>query len=109
MPTVLTAKAQDQSTYKVTMAFTDSAGAAVVPDSVVWQLTNQLGKTVNSRTGTTETPAASIDVILSGNDLDASDGQVRVLTVQAVYDSDEGNNLPLKAECMFEVEDLLNV
>ena len=109
MPTVLTAKAADKSTYKITATFKDSAGTLVVPDSVVWQLTNLRGRTVNSRTGTTVTPASAIDIILSGEDLDAKDGQGRVLTVEAVYDSDEGNNLPLKDEAMFEVEDLLNV
>lgn len=110
MATTLTTNAIDGSTYVVTAAFTDAAGSAVVPDSITWTLSDGAGNVVNSRTAVAvAVPAASNDIVLSGADLDYDDGAERVLTVEAVYDSDEGDDLPLKAECHFRVDDLVNV
>jgi hypothetical protein len=108
--TVLTTKARDRSTYIVTAAFTDKAGASVIPDSITWTLTDAAGTIINSREAVAvAVPAASIDIVLSGADLDYDDGRARVLLIEAVYDSDEGDNLPSKEECYFEVTDLLAV
>ena len=109
MATTLTTQAVDRSTYVVTAAFTDAAGAAVIPDSITWSLSDGDGNIVNSRTDVSiAVPAASNDIVLSGADLDYDDGPERILIVEAVYDSTEGLNLPLKGECHFRIDDLIN-
>lgn len=110
MATKLTIKAADKSTYVINLAFEDEDGNAVIPDSIAWTLTDDAGTVINSRTSVAvAVPAASVDIVLSGNDLKYSDGRHRVLTVQAVYDSNLGSDLPLKDEVKFEIADLLIV
>ena len=81
--------------------------------SIHYTLTDKSGTVINSRNGESETPAASIDILLSGDDLAIQAGESylgeRILTVEAVYNSTEGTNLPLKAEVHFIVDNLVNV
>lgn len=110
MPTTLTTKACDKSTYKVTLAFKDAAGAAVIPTAITWTLMDVDGTVVNSRSAVAvSVPAASVDIVLSGEDLDYADGEVRRLLVQATYTSTEGTGLPLKDEIVFSINDLVGV
>ena len=108
MPVVLATKAIDKSSYKVTSVFKDAAGSVITPNNAVWKLSNFDGVTVNSRTGTTETPSTEIAVLLQGNDIDASDGQGRIFTMEGDYDGDGSTAVPVKNECQFEIEDLSN-
>lgn len=107
MPTEITTKANEGSTFIVTAAFTDEDDAAVVPDSITWTLTDDVGDVVNSRSAVSvATPAASIDIVLSGADLTvSSERRRRFLAIEAVYDSDAGNNLPLVEELTFLIDD----
>jgi hypothetical protein len=110
MPTTLTTRAIDKSTYVINCAFTDENGAPVIPESISWTLTNDVGTVINSRTSVDiAVPAASVDIVLSGEDLDYTDGAARVLTVNAVYDSSLGSNLPLKDSVRFMVSNLVAV
>lgn len=112
MPTILTTpKALEGSTYVVTAAFTDAAGAAVVPSAITWTLMTEAGATVNSRKDVpVAAPAASINIVLSGADLPTTSESdtALVLRVSAIYDSTEGSNLPLIDELRFIVEDLVD-
>ena len=108
MPAVLTTRAVDKSTYKITGTYKDATGAAVTPNAMVWKLVNFDGVTINSRTGTTLTPSTSNTVLLVAADLDASDGQGRIMTWVGDYDGDGSTGLALKAEVQFEIEDLAN-
>ena len=95
------------STYVVTAAFTDEDGDAVTPNTVTWTLTTTNGTVINSREDVSITPDTSVDIVLSGDDLAVgSNGRYRILTVEAVYDSSYGTDLPLKARCAFEIENL---
>ena len=110
--TRLSTKAVEKSTYVVTVAFTDEDGAAVTPDSITWDLTDSSGNVVNSRSSVSiAVPAASNDIVLSGDDLAIPRPGIlgRILTIEAVYDSDAGSNLPFKDEITFEVLPLTNV
>ena len=115
MGTAITTNAREKGTYVVTLTFTDEDGNSVVPDSIAWTLMNRnSGTIINSREDVAiATPAASVDVVLSGDDLqiltDEEDYGRRVLLVEAVYDSDAGNNLPLKTEAYFQINDLAGV
>ena len=108
--TQLTTKAADQSTYVVTAVFTDAAGASTIPTVITWTLSDRDGTIINSREDVeVATPAATISITLSGADLDFDDGSMRVITIEATYDSTEGTGLPLKDEAYFSIKDLINV
>ena len=115
MPTIITTQAQEQSFMVFTVAFTDELDAATVPSAITWTLTDSSGTVVNSREDVAVgTPAASVDIVLSGDDLSILSGETasivsRRLTVKAVVDTDAGSNLPVKAEAVFPLENLLNV
>ncbi len=109
MPTTISTKARDKSTFVVTAAFKDAAGAAVSPSAVTWTLMDADGDVVNSRTAVSVAPGTSVDIVLSGEDLDYADGAVRVLLIEATYTSTEGADLPLKETVTFTIEDLLGV
>ena len=110
MPTDLTDMAVDQSTFVVACAFTDEDGDAVTPNLIVWSLTDDDGAAINARSDVAvAVPAASIDIVLSGDDLKYSDGPIRVLTVEATYDSTLGTDLPLRDSVRFAVADLVAV
>ena len=110
--THLETEALEQGAYTVTVAFTDEDGAAVTPNSIVWALTDDQGRTINSRSAVTATaPAASYNIILSGSDLAIPRaGELdRIVTVEATYDSSYGTSLPFKDEITFKVHPLTNV
>lgn len=106
------ANAIEESTYAITISFTDDTGAAVVPTSATWTLTDAQGTVVNSRSAVTiSSLAASKTIVLSANDLSLAGyfGKDRILTVEAVYTSSLGSGLPMKQEVRFTITDLLNV
>ena len=110
--THLATKSLERSTYVVTVAFTDEDGTAVTPDSITWDLTDSQGNAINSRTSVAiAVPAASNNIVLSGADLAIPrPGDLwRIMTIEAVYDSSMGSNLPFKDEITFEVLPLTNV
>ena len=106
MATALTVKAIEESTYVITCAFTDEDGAAVVPAIITWTLTNGDGTTVNSRKDVAVlVPAASVSIVLSGDDLALSEGRdnYRKITVRGTYDSSLGSGLPIVGEAEFVI------
>jgi len=110
--THIATKAPELGTYVVSLSFTDEDGAAVTPDSITWDLTDTDGNVVNSRSSVSvATPASSINIVLSAADLAIPRPSMlgRVLTVEAVYDSTYGSNLPFKDEVTFEILPLTNV
>lgn len=110
MPTKLTTNAIERSTYVITATFTDEDGDAEIPNSgLTWTLTNEHGTVINSRTAVAITAASTINIVLSGADLDIDDGKFRVVTVEGTYNSTLGSNLPIKDEARFTVSNLTAV
>lgn len=115
--TRLTTPVTEKGTAVFTVAFTDQAGAAVIPNSgLTWTLSDTLGSVVNSRSAVALTAAATVYIVLSGSDLALSASfasNERVLTVEGTYNTTIGGaaqtNLPLKLECHFMIEDLVKV
>jgi hypothetical protein len=103
----------EKSTYVITVAFKDENGTAITPKTLTWTLSDKKGRIINSRdTVTVVTPASSENIVLSNNDLALAnnDNRVRVLTVEATFDSLEyGNDLPLKESAEFVIQNLLKV
>lgn len=100
----------EEGTGVFTCAFKDEDGAGVTPSSATWTLTDTAGAVINSRDAVViASLAASVDIVLSGDDLALSSGfsgsaEERVLTVEFVYTSDAGSDLPGKGECRFFID-----
>lgn len=102
--------ATEESTYVVTVAFRDESGASVIPTAVTWTLTNEIGTVINSRDDVVATPASSINIVLTGDDLSVGENGVkRILVVSATYNSTYGTGLSLKAAATFDIENLVAV
>jgi len=110
MPTVLTAQAVEKSTFVITASFYDEDNNLVAPTTLTWTLTDQFGLVMNSRVAVTLTPAATVTVVLHGDDLALPDRSRtgRVLTFQGVYQSSLGT-LELKDAVEFTIIDLVAV
>ena len=96
----------------VSCAFRDDDGAAVVPSSVKWSLMQRDRSVINSRQSVVISPATTVTIVLSGDDLalqSTSDVGARVLTVYAEYSSTLGTDLPLLDEAYFDITDLIGV
>jgi len=114
MTTELTTHAKEKSTFVITAAFTDEDGNAVAPKTLTWTLTDDGGTVINEKEDeVVSSPSASEDIVLSGDDLALQSGEetrgVRILTVEATYDSDAGSDLPLNEEIRFIVDGLVAV
>jgi len=103
----------EQSSGQITISFYDENGDASTPDSIIWHLTDDNGTIINSlEDQSVDPPAEAVDIVLSGDDLqitasEASEKTVkRRLVVEAVIDSDMGDNLPLTGEGVFYVDNL---
>jgi hypothetical protein len=108
MATQLSVRAVEESTYVVAVAFLDEVGDEVIPETIVWSLTDLDGNVINSRSDVEVSPtAASINIVLSGDDLAISSTLDRVVTVEATYNSAYGVDLPLRAAAKFSIENLV--
>jgi hypothetical protein len=106
--TYLDDHAKERSTFAIPISFTDETGAAVTPNEATWTLTDVDGFIVDDRVDETITPAESVDIVLSGDDLalPANKTNERVVLVEWTFDSDLGTNLPAKQEVHFYIDGL---
>lgn len=98
MHSILSEVARVGSTFNIPFSFTDEAETDLVPNVLTWKLTDSDGTVLNSRTGVSLTPAATVNVTLSDNDLvltSVTDDGIRFVTLTGTYDSAVGLNLPL--------------
>jgi hypothetical protein len=114
MATILSTNAIEESTYIITATYTDQDGAAVTPNAGLnWTLTDDSGNIINERENVAiAVPSTSNSIVLSGDDLavPTTVNRVRIFTVEGTYNSATyGNNLPIKAQCQFTIDDLTAV
>jgi len=105
---ILFEKAIKEGTYIITLNFIDEDNEDdLPPTTVLWTLQDPSGQVINNREDETETPAAEVNIVLSGDDL-AITGQAaeRILIVHGTYNSSYGNNLPYRKGFQFEIEDM---
>jgi hypothetical protein len=110
--TTIAVQPAEEGTAVITASFTDETGDAVAPNAgtLTWTLTTRLGAVVNNRSAVAITSAASVTVVLTGDDLDITTyGVGRVITFQGLYNSSLGNNLPIKLQGFFIIEDMVAV
>jgi hypothetical protein len=111
MSTELETVPVERGTLVMYAAFTDHAGASVVPNAgLCWTLTDQEGGIINHRERVAITPAATVTIVLHGDDLALTSSFTRrILTIEGTYDSTLGTDLELKAQAIFNIEDLIAV
>ena len=107
MQLITSPKAKDGSTYVVTADFTDEDGVAVIPNSIEYKLTDINGSVINGKSAEAVTPASSVEIVLSGLDLQRENGEYFYVTITADYDSSLGNGLPLVDQGRFSVADFV--
>ena len=113
MPTKLSEKAVEGSTFGIKADFIvklPEGDTPVVPNSpLTWDLRDKDGTIVNSKEDEPLTPATSVYVILSGNDLALSDNHPveRFVTIKGTFNSILGNDLPLIDEVSFQIKNLV--
>jgi hypothetical protein len=104
--------AVEKSTYVITCAFTDEENDPVVPSTGTWTLTDESGNVINNREDEVISGlAASVDIVLSGDDLAVSSGfagisESRIFTFEGTYNSSLGVGLPLRDQLKFPVYNL---
>jgi len=104
--------ANEKGTIVISCAFFDESGNSVVPTEIKWTLIDKDSVVINNLEQVVfSTPAASVDIVLSGDDLAMQDGETeryarRFFVLEAKYDSSIGTNLPLKDQAMFLIENL---
>lgn len=107
----LTEEAVEESTLVVSVTFLDEADEEITPLSVDWTLTDRYGVVVNERDGVSVTPATTVTLLLTGDDLmllgEMDSGQ-RLLLVEATY-SGHGATVNLREEIEFTVRALTGV
>jgi len=109
MPSTLTTRAVEGSTYIVTAAFEDEDENAVTPNDLTWTLTDRHGNVINDREDEVITPDTSVDIVLTGDDLQVGDDEratVLTVTIEGTYDSDAGTDLELKDSTTFPIDGL---
>lgn len=107
--TTLSERAKERGTYAITVVPKDETGTAVAPTAAVWDLTDEDGTVINSRSSVSCTSlSTSMVVILSGADLAISDDEElkRIFTIRYTYNSSYGTGLPGRDEVALFIENL---
>ena len=106
----LVEKANEESTAILSVTFTDSGGALVVPQSATWTLSDGNNAVVNNRSNVEINPLAStVHIVLHGDDLKlpVPRERTRRVLVKAIYDSATyGSDLQMNEEFEFTIVDL---
>lgn len=111
MPTLIETHVVEESSAVFTVSFTDEDGAAVVPTTLAWTLTDSNGLVINGRENVAiATPAASVTVTLTGDDLALASKKLRKrhLTILGTY-TGGGGEMYLKDVAIFIIDDLVAV
>ncbi len=112
MTQVISIQPSENGTAIVVITPFDEEGTALTFSELgtpQWQLMKTDGTVINSRTFAASA-MTNLKAVLSGADLavaSSGDDGGRVFSFQATYNSTEGNNLPLTAECSFVVDNLV--
>ena len=117
MASELSIRAQEGSTFVIKADFveknSDEGDEVLVTPNIglTWSLTDVHGNPINNRIDVPLTPAESVNIVLSGDDLALNSPYParRYVTVKGTYNSTLGSNLPLKSEVSFQIENLVAV
>jgi hypothetical protein len=108
MPSLITTRAVDRSTYAVDVSFTDESGSNVSPNSgLTWSLFDCAGAVINNRGSVSIASAGTVTILLYGADIDYDDGDERYLLVEGTYSNSLGTALPIRDEAQFFISNLV--
>ena len=101
----------ERSTLALVASFRDENGELITPSIITWSLTDGDGNIVNSRADESASPANTIAIVLSGDDLamTAGDDGRRQVVIRATYDGDLGDDLPITGMIEFTVRNVPGV
>jgi len=108
----LDSRAIEQSTFPITMSFTDDTGTAVNPDTLFWTLIDINGNVINNRENVEiSNPTSTQTITLSGDDLAIDDKTTkeRILLVKGTYTSDLGSDLPIRKSLKFFIDEFFEI
>lgn len=108
--TTISVKPMQEGSAFVTVTFADENGDPVTPNTgtLTWTLTDRSGNVVNMRDQVPVAEDASVTIVVSGDDLaKTSKGLIRVILFECEYDSSEGDDIPLKTQGSFSIEEVL--
>ena len=112
--TTLSKQAAEDGSFIIQATFKDEDDVAVIPNAgLIWSLTDKDGTVINSREDVSIVSASTINIVLSGDDLqivdqDCSEEERRVI-VEGAYDGSLGSDLPIKSVAVFMVVNLIKV
>lgn len=104
--------AVEESTVAFQVSFTDESSPPqpMSPTTLNWSLYDINGNVINSRSLVSITPAETVTIVLSGNDLQLTSApNQRRLVLRGTYSSSLGSGLPLVEQIHFLVEDVTGV
>ncbi len=115
MPTKLSEKAVEGSTFGIKVDFTakadpsDLVGTPFTPNAgLTWSLVDRHGSPVNGKTDVDIASAESIIIALTGDDLALAGGPThRFVIVKGTYNGVLGNNMKLIDEVSFQIQNLV--
>lgn len=97
------------STLVATISFMDEKGLVVTPLTTRWSLYDAAGEIVNGKNNVSTTPAAAVNIVLTGPDLVVAEGKTfekMTLVVHATYNSNRGLGLNMTESLVFQVNKL---
>lgn len=112
MTIVLSTQQMEGGTAKFTVDFKDENNVAMTPNWAEWSLTDEHGIVINRLSGRPIVEAASIVIVLTGNDLEILseyDTGKRMLLVIGQYNSSIGSDLPFRKIAEFTIEKSLAI
>lgn len=102
----------ENGTIVLDVSFLDEDGIAVIPATIAWTLTDDVGTIINSRHAVSvAVPAAAIHIVITGDDaaiLSDTDQGKRVVLLEWTYNSTLGAGLAATDEILFSVRDTVH-
>lgn len=110
MPTTITTKAVEESTFVLVFTFADEDGAAMTPVTLHEKLTDLDGTVING-IDRDLTPGSVQTIVYSGTALTLAQGvgRKRLCTLTGTYDSTYGTGLTFTETATFEIIDVTTV
>ena len=106
MPAKLTLSAVEKSTIVITASFHDEAGSPMIPSTISWSLLDEQGEVVNNRNDVVVEPSTSINIVLTGDDLDIKKNEIaesRTCVISGRYNSSYGTDLHYSDSVFFQI------
>ena len=115
--TLLEKRAKELSTFGIVGTFTGDDGDPMTITLLTWTLSTCDGTIINSRNDVAvASPVSPTTIVLNGADLAILEAEEQMgivrrrFTFKGEYtSSDHGSGLPMKDECIFEIQPLVNV